>query len=198
MNNINLNTLRDRVYKIACEHGFHDEELSNEHCLCLVICELMEAVEADRKGRLGKKCKSRFNIDYNRYPALVEEEKRFKSSFEKNVKDSLPDELADAVIRLFDLAGMRNISLEIATKDIGDCIDDMAESCKDETFTESIYAISTLPVRYDGLYDFHITINDMVLSIFGLAKHLEIDLLWHIEQKMKYNQLREKMHGKKY
>lgn len=198
MNNINLNTLRDRVYKIACEHGFHDEELSNEHCLCLVICELMEAVEADRKGRLGEKCKSRFNIDYNRYPALVEEEKRFKSSFEKNVKDSLPDELADAVIRLFDLAGMRNISLEIATKDIGDCIDDMAESCKDETFTESIYAISTLPVRYDGLYDFHITINDMVLSIFGLAKHLEIDLLWHIEQKMKYNQLREKMHWKKY
>ena len=197
MNNINLNTLRDRAYKIACEHGFHDEELSNEHCLCLVICELMEAVEADRKGRLGKKCKSRFNIDYNRYPALVEEEKRFKSSFEKNVKDSLPDELADAVIRLFDLAGMRNISLEIATKDIGDCIDDMAESCKDETFTESIYAISTLPVRYDGLYDFHITINDMVISIFGLAKHLEIDLLWHIEQKMKYNQLREKMHGKK-
>ncbi len=198
MNNINLNTLRDIAYKTACEHGFHDEELSNEHCLCLVICELMEAVEADRKGRLGKKCKSRFNIDYNRYPALVEEEKRFKSSFEKNVKDSLPDELADAVIRLFDLAGMRNISLEIATKDIGDCIDDMAESCKDETFTESIYAISTLPVRYDGLYDFHITINDMVLSIFGLAKHLEIDLLWHIEQKMKYNQLREKMHGKKY
>lgn len=198
MNNINLNTLRDRAYKIACEHGFHDEELSNEHCLCLVICELMEAVEADRKGRLGKKCKSRFNIDYNRYPALVEEEKRFKSSFEKNVKDSLPDELADAVIRLFDLAGMRNISLEIATKDIGDCIDDMAESCKDETFTESIYTISTLPMRYDGLYDFHITINDMVISIFGLAKHLEIDLLWHIEQKMKYNQLREKMHGKKY
>lgn len=198
MNKINLNALRDRAYKIACEHGFHDNELSNEHCLCLVISELMEAVEADRKGRLGKKCKSRFDIDYNRYPALVEEEKRFKSSFEKNVKDSLPDELADAVIRLFDLAGLRNISLEIATKEIGDCIDDMAESCKDETFTESIYAISTLPVRYDGLYDFHTTINDMVLSIFGLAKHLEIDLLWHIEQKMKYNELRGKMHGKKY
>lgn len=198
MNKTNLNALRDRAYKIACEHGFHDNELSNEHCLCLVISELMEAVEADRKGRLGKKCKSRFDIDYNRYPALVEEEKRFKSSFEKNVKDSLPDELADAVIRLFDLAGLRNISLEIATKEIGDCIDDMAESCKNETFTESIYAISTLPVRYDGLYDFHTTINDMVLSIFGLAKHLEIDLLWHIEQKMKYNELRGKMHGKKY
>ena len=41
-------------------------------------------------------------MDYNRYPALVEEEKRFKCSFEKNIKDTLPDELSDAVIRLLD------------------------------------------------------------------------------------------------
>ena len=79
-----------------------------------------------------------------------------------------------------------------------DTIDDMAEACKDESFTETMYSISTLPVRYDGLYDFTTIINDMVTSIFGFAKHLNIDLLWHIEQKMKYNQLREKMHGKKY
>ena len=54
---MNLNELRDKAYRNAVTHGFHDEELSNEHCLCLVISELMEAVEADRKGRLGKKCK---------------------------------------------------------------------------------------------------------------------------------------------
>ena len=48
---MNLNELRDRAYKTACEHGFHDEELSNEHCLCLVISELMEAVEADRNNK---------------------------------------------------------------------------------------------------------------------------------------------------
>lgn len=46
---MNLNELRDKAYKNACEHEFHDQELSNEHCLCLVISELMEAVEADRK-----------------------------------------------------------------------------------------------------------------------------------------------------
>nr|DAV62739.1 MAG TPA: hypothetical protein [Caudoviricetes sp.] len=38
----------------------------------------------------------------------------------------------------------------------------------------------------------------MLESIFGFAKHLKIDLIWHIEQKMKYNELREKMHRKKY
>ena len=190
MENINLNELRNIAYKTACEHGFHDKRLSEEHCLCLVISELMEAVEAERKGRLGKKCKSRFEMDYNRYPALVEEEKRFKCSFEKNLKDTLPDELTDAVIRLLDLAGLRGISLELANGNIDDCIEDMAEACKDETFTESIYSISTLPVRYDGIFDFSITVNDMILLIFGLAKHLDIDLLWHIEQKMRYNELR--------
>lgn len=46
-----LNALRDECYKIACKHGFHDEKLSERHFLCLVISELMEAVEADRKGR---------------------------------------------------------------------------------------------------------------------------------------------------
>lgn len=51
MENVNLNELRNRAYKTACEHGFHDTELSNEHLICLVISELMEAVEADRRGK---------------------------------------------------------------------------------------------------------------------------------------------------
>lgn len=51
MNNINLNELRDRAYKTACDHGFHDKRFSEEHFLCLIILELMEAVEADRKGK---------------------------------------------------------------------------------------------------------------------------------------------------
>jgi hypothetical protein len=96
------------------------------------------------------------------------------------------------------LAGLRGISLELANGDIDDCIEDLAEACKDETFTESIYSISTLPVRYDGIFDFSITVNDMILSIFGLAKHLDIDLLWHIEQKIRYNELRPMLNGKKY
>lgn len=194
---MNLNKLRDRAYKTACEHGFHDEELSNEHCLCLVISELMEAVEADRKGKYFKGILT-FEREFNRYSALVEEEKRFKCSFERHVKDTVPDELADAVIRLLDLAGLRNIHLELITKDIGDSIDEIAEYYKDDTFTEAIYHISTLPVIYTGLCGYNTAINEMILSIFGLAKHLNIDLLWHIEQKQRYNELRENRHGKRY
>lgn len=197
MNNINLNDLRDRAYKTACEHGFHDKELSNEHLLCLVISELMEAVEADRKGRLGNKCKSRFEMDYNRYSALVEEEKRFRYSFEKHVKDSLPDELADACIRLLDLAGYRGIAIEEFSEEM---IYESTESCNGESFTESIYAISTIPIRYKYEYGYKLgnQLNSMLLAIFGLAKHLDIDLLWHIEQKQIYNELRPMLNGKLY
>lgn len=194
MNDINLNKWRDHAYKTACEHGFHNEELSNEHLLCLVISELMEAVEADRKGK---------RADRESFKSSYEDEEphddvNFKYCFEKYIKDTISDELSDAVIRLLDLAGLRGISLELANGDIDDCIEDLAEACKDETFTESIYSISTLPVRYDGIFDFSITVNDMILSIFGLAKHLDIDLLWHIEQKIRYNELRPMLNVKRY
>lgn len=189
MDNINLNALRDRAYKTACEHGFHDKELSKEHCLCLIISELMEAVEADRKGRLGKNCKRRFEMEYNRYPALVKEEMRFKCTFEKHIKDSLPDELSDAVIRLLDLCGMCKIDLE------NDCLDNevLEEYSRifiGKTFTESIFNITKNLIDRNIVFSF--------IKIFGLAKHLDIDLLWHIEQKMRYNELRPMLNGKRY
>lgn len=197
MNKLNLNTLRDKAYKTAREHGFHENELSNEHLLCLVICELSEAVEADRKGKRADV--GSYNILSKASIERTGNSKYFNEvAFRHKIKDTVEDELADAVIRLLDLAGLRNIDLELVEKDMSDNINDMAEACKDETFTETIYAISTLPVRYEGVFDFSTTINDMIYSIFGLAEHLNINLFWHIGQKMEYNQLRDKMHGKKY
>lgn len=189
MSNINLNTLRDRAYKTACEHGFHDEELSNEHCFCLVISELMEAVEADRKGQ-------QFNKDAKETYELIQNVKFCKIIYDNYIKGSIEEELADAAIRLLDLAGYRDITIEEFTEDI---LYEAAESCDGESFTESIYAISTIPIRCEYEYDYQLEgqLNGMLLAIFGLAKHLDIDLLWHIEQKMKYNELCPKMHGKK-
>lgn len=192
---MNLNELRNRAYKTACEHGFHDTKMSKEHWLCLVISELMEAVEADRKGKRAKI--SKFKIDYKRYPALVDEDKRFICAFEKHIKDSVEDELADAAIRLLDLAGLGNIDIEDFDEEE---IEDLSDSCGGEAFTDSIYAISIIPIKTKCEYDYLLDrqLNCMLAAILGLAKHLDIDLLWHINMKMKYNQSREKMHGKMY
>ncbi len=105
MSKIDFNALRDRAYKTACEHGFHDNELSNEHFLCLVICELMEAVEADRVGIIA-------DLDaFKRYEGKI----TFEENFKRHIKDSVTDELADAVIRLLDLAGSLDTALKIYT-----------------------------------------------------------------------------------
>lgn len=193
---MNLNELRDKAYRNAVTHGFHDEELSNEHCLCLVISELMEAVKADRKGRFAK-------VPVDKKGTIFDERtfhyqnKYFAENFETYIKDCVEDELADACIRLLDLAGLRNISIDDFPEE---AIYGASESCVGETFTESIYAISTLPIRYFYEYDysFESQIGHMLLSIFGLAKHMNIDLIWHVEQKMRYNELRENKHGKRY
>jgi len=95
------------------------------------------------------------------------------------------------------LCGLRKIDIEDFTEEM---LYGAKESCNDETFTESVYAISTIPIRYEYEYGYPLggQLNSMLLAIFGLAKHLDIDLIWHINQKMRYNELRENKHGKKY
>ena len=194
---MDLNELRNKAYKTACEHGFHDEELSNEHCLCLVISELMEAVEADRKGKRADT--AQFKYWQSEAPGLTDEGRirSFKEDFKSYIKDTIEDELADACIRLLDLAGYRGIAIETFTEEM---IFESTESCNDESFTESIYAIATIPVRFKYEYDYSFDkqLNSMLLGIIGLSNYMGIDLLWHVEQKMRYNELRENKHGKRY
>ncbi len=190
--NENLNALRERAYKNACEHGFHDKELSDEHWFCLIISELMEAVEADRNGKRADKEYFQKMICFSECNEI-----KWCKCFEVLIKDSVEDELSDAVIRLLDFAGLRNVDIAGFTKDE---MYEAEEACNGELFTESIYAISTIPMRY--YYEYGVSVDcqirNMVLGVFGLAKHLGIDLLWHVETKMKYNEMRPMLHGKKY
>lgn len=184
MKNINLNELRDRAYKTACEHGFHNEELSNEHLLCLVISELMEAVEADRKGK---------RADRESFKSSYEDEEphddvNFKYCFEKYIKDTISDELSDAVIRLLDLAGLRNFNLNRFSP-----VDVVS---REKTFTENIYAI--VKEIMDRKYSLEEQVNYVITQVFALADILGVDLLWHINQKMRYNELRPMLNGKRY
>lgn len=182
----NLNTLKDRAYKNAVAHGWHEEELSNEHFLCLVISELMEAVQADRNKRKANR---------------VFYEKQIKEAYVTNkdiyylysilISNSLEDELADACIRILDLAGLRDINLSY--------IDDLM--INQVSFTEYIYAVSSfISNPYKTSNDWlERHLSDSLGWIFSFCKKKNIDILWHIEQKMKYNELRPYKHdGKKY
>ena len=180
------NELRDRAYQCACEHGFHETEHSDEHWLMLIMTEISEAVNADRKDR----------------HALVEEFNRvlkvtdfgFKNTFERCIKESVEDELADVVIRCLDFLGKIGFDLSETQEILGYSESD---PCPEETciITEVMYNITSLlySSREVGL-----RVQDVIIQIFGLSEHIGIDFLWHIEQKMRYNELRPMLNGKKY
>lgn len=52
MNEINWNELKDKAHSNAVKHGFWEGKPSDKHFLCLVISELMEAVNAHRRNSL--------------------------------------------------------------------------------------------------------------------------------------------------
>lgn len=192
---MNINEFRDKAYQCAVAHGWHEEKLSNEHFLCLVISELMEAVEADRKGKHSKI--GMFEEWQGNSIPLTEEtrQRRFKEDFEAYIKGSVEEELADACIRLLDLAGLRNVDLGEVTLDELKC----SEGFFDWTFTESMFFLVCNLTNTDFIekhsFDGYPRVAFMEIMSFCVKKN--IDILWHIEQKMRYNELRPYKHGGK-
>lgn len=186
-----LNNLRYKAYQCAITHGWHEKNLSNEHFLCLVISELMEAVEADRKDKYADTIHFKQEMDYCLRELKVYGEnydKAFIDMFEYYIKDSVEDELADACIRLLDLAGLRGYDLDCFDYEGSD-----TEDYSERSFTESIFKICVYIT--DNFYrdELFVLLNE----IFTFCKDKDIDIYWHIEQKMKYNELRPYKHGNK-
>lgn len=180
----------DRAYKCACEHGFHDKELSIEHFLMLVITEISEAVEADRKNLKAKFGK--YEKELNKYEKLVDYDTRFKCAFEKFVKNSVEDELADVCIRLYDMCGAFDI----------EPLDDAAikeDLLTDKSFCERCYyACTILSSYYVAGETPRSTVSFALKYIMLICDGMGIDLERHIELKMQYNEQRPKLHGKRY
>lgn len=180
-----LNKLRDKAYQCALKHGWHEEEKSNEHWLCLVISELMEAVEADRKGRYA---------DLYQLESYMSLKKRsndeFVYAFKLVIKDTVEDELADVCIRLLDFAGVVNANLDEINY-----AESSTEDYSELSFTESMFKIVRVIEHYFDPMDIAFVLNE----VFAFCDSRDIDIFWHIEQKMKFNELRPYKHGdKKY
>ncbi len=190
-----LNELRDKAYQCAVEHGWHEEKLSNEHFLCLVISELMEAVEADRKGKRAQV--EKFKEWQGNSTPLTEETRtrRFNEDFEAYIKGCVEEELADACIRLFDLSGLNDINLgEISMDELND-----SYWFPYFSFTEYMYYFTSQLCNPEEIY--LRTLDNVVRSalkeILVFCVKRNIDIFWHIEQKIKYNQSRDYKHGGK-
>lgn len=181
-----LNRLRDECHKIACEHGFERKQHSEQHAMCLVISELMEAVEADRKDRHAN-LKS-FNESLNGFTC--------EQAFEGYVKDTVEDEIADAAIRILSYCGKEDLPVVNISERLNEAYfieRGNSGAFADErrmSFTEAMYSIVET-ICYS-------TPQDALYHLFLRAHWMGFDLLEHIHLKMEYNRTREYLHGKRY
>ena len=185
---MNLNELRNRAYSIAKEHGWHDEEQRDEHYLMLIITEIAEAVNADRKGK---------RPDIDGYKEFVEahDETAIPYAFDDCIKGCMEDELADVVIRCLDFAGVRGWDLQNAIENQLNN-NDLTDIFSDRTFAHVCFHICA---RIFMAFDEEDATRNVTRDILRYCDYKGIDIEWHIEQKMKYNELRSHKHGgKKY
>ena len=182
-----------RAYDTACGHGFHDVELSDQHMLMLVIGEIGEMVEADRKSRRVKL----HGDDLDNTLRFND----FAPTFEHFVKDTLEDELADVVIRLCDFCGKRGLMPMMSGSGVLEMQDEFSDIFGRMSICEQCFSLSSLVVGMSKYADKKVMEHDlgMIFSFcFEFARFHGIDLEWHIEQKMRYNESRPPKHGKKY
>ena len=186
MKNIDFNLLAKEAYESAKERGFHDGKHTGGHYFMLVVCELAEAVEADRRGRWVEN-----REEYERLIRICDESIH-AHLFEIHIKDTVEDELADAVIRLLDYAGMKDVNVNRRLENLCDDEEDDEPANKDnKNFVEKVFEVVQI-----FLMDEYVEYT--ILDIFRLAKSYHIDLMWHIREKMKYNKQRVFLHGKAY
>ena len=100
--NMNFNSFSKEVYKANLKKGFDTGKENIGQTLMLIVTELAEALEAHRKGKSANVL-----AFYENKEGLS-----FKDNFEKHIKDTFEDEMADALIRIHDLAGAKEIDLD--------------------------------------------------------------------------------------
>ena len=111
--NLKLNDACKEMHQLALDKGFEPQPVPVN--LMLIVSELGEACEADRKNKHAnfKIFGDTYELELsdfagtfpNRPPA-------YKTAFEAGIKDTFEDEIADTFMRLMDLCGALDIDIE--------------------------------------------------------------------------------------
>lgn len=120
----------------------------------------------------------------------------------KKYTDSVEFELSDVCIRLYDMCGALGIEpmVEYDTMEM-----DFKEIFGEDTFCERMYYLSRLLCSTSGVMEDDGTdeclpqvVGQALSFLFALSKDMKVDLVQHIEWKMRYNEERPYKNGKKY
>lgn len=187
MTNMNFDELAQEAFATAKAHGWHDEEQPDETYLMLIITEIAEAVQADRKDKHADA--GLFNADVETLDMADSYDRDvWKRDFEIYIKETVEDELADIIIRCLDLAGLRGINLSYERR------------FKEKTskfIPFPVFAYLLTSIAANQLYNLKFILSGLIGNIIIYCRQNNIDIEFFIEQKMRYNRLREYKHGNK-
>ena len=188
-----LTRLSQDFHQRAVAKGFWDKGSTAGHYLMLAFGELHEAIEADRLGKCAKLTPEQIE----RLRSLEGEE--FVKEFLQLVKDTVEDEFADTVIRLLDILWYmikcRALSEEETSADLGvSSFHIEGHTTLADTLWPILQEACYLCVKYAPRHAILYAIKSLELTCY----HMGIDLLSHIDLKVKYNETRPRLHGKKY
>lgn len=108
---IDFNNAANLINKNAIEKGFWDEKPNYAEKLMLIVSEISEALEALRNNNFTDARQDMFFLNDVKKGKIKIGDNLFMHYFENNMKDTFEDELADAVIRIIDLAKHMDIDL---------------------------------------------------------------------------------------
>lgn len=187
-----LNRYAKDCHQRAVAKGFWDEPHSVVHYLMLAFGELHEAIEADRIGKWAK-------LD----PDTIDTLQRiagapYTQEFLREVKDRVEDEIADAVIRMLDLLGWIIGDRTLAGFEVNVGRGAYEKEEPPVMLTDALFPI--IANASDNLIFSNTTagILNSIKTLEQICDHLGIDLMAHIDLKLKYNETRPAKHGKKY
>lgn len=191
-----INEWVKKAYDNAIKHGWHEEEKSNAHWLMMVCTEVAEAVQADRKGNYMD------DLDKEGLKTVLAKDHGglFNKYYSDTIEGKVESELADICIRVFDLMGVCNVE----AKDGFSTFDSEVKYAKEHSFTEDAMVVTRIIVSCNlnssisvKAEMFCVLYTSILSSVFEWAEALGIDLVQHINLKMRYNESREYHHGNK-
>lgn len=199
---IELLDLVNKAYLIALKHGFYTENTEIEIELMLIITEMSEAVQADRKNRHGS---------IEDYESEMQMGRDIPTAYKNILEGTVESELADIAIRILSLLGWMNSKTPIKLKSdsiladeygIGKIQFKVQNTINKGSIVKDLY-------RLNGRFSWFVdnescswfvsdTLQSILMRVFSIAHNNNIDLMEHIKLKMKYNESRPYLHGCKY
>jgi NTP pyrophosphatase (non-canonical NTP hydrolase) len=110
-----LNELRDKAFAYAERQGFHENQINFGERLMLVVSELSEALEADREGKRAPKGltgETEYGKTITTELSGIIPESLSPGTYAGEIRGTVEEEIADAIIRLCDIAGIYGIDLD--------------------------------------------------------------------------------------